>query len=73
MANQANNRPQLVPRHWVLEVVLGSVALGVSYLATLSALNTGSMIQYFIGLILLVLGVRHFVLAVRAWQRQNRN
>jgi hypothetical protein len=59
---QEPNRRQLpLIAHWVLV----GVALGLAYVAVSRAIDTGSLLEYAVGLTLFILGVKHLVQAAR--------
>lgn len=71
--NQEHPAPKPVMRTWYMELVLGSVALAVTYLSATLALDTGSLVGYSIAMLFLVLAVRHFYNAGRAYARGRAN
>lgn len=46
--------------------VMAGVAFGISYVAVSRAIDTGSLIEYAVALVLLGLGIRHLVHGVKA-------
>lgn len=56
-----------------MELILGSVALAVTYLSSSLALDTGSFIGYGIAMLFLVLAIRHFYNAGRAYAKGGAN
>lgn len=61
--NQTSKRSQLSP---IAQWVLAGVAFGLAYIAASRAIDTGSLIEYTAALILIALGIRNMIQAIRS-------
>jgi len=68
MEKQATNKT--VPLSPVANLVLAGAALGFSYAAISSAIDTGSLLMYVTALILFGLGVRNLVKAYQGHKKK---
>lgn len=60
--------PTFFDKPWVL-VILGVLALGLAYVFASWAIDSGSLLDYSITFLLIVVGVRDLVVAARSWKR----
>ena len=69
-------KPQATPtratRHWVVELVLAAVALGVASIAINLAIDSGALLHYGITLLFIGLAARHLVLSFKSWKAKQR-
>lgn len=66
-------QPKPLMRTWYVELILGSVALAIVYLSGSLAIDTGSLIAYAVAVVFLVMAVRHFYNAGRAYSKGRAN